>query len=46
MPDPRFTKLKDDPRFRKPRKKENKVVLDERFSAVLDKGLAKKKSRC
>ncbi|KIJ45262.1 hypothetical protein M422DRAFT_75247 [Sphaerobolus stellatus SS14] len=48
MSDPRFARIKSDPRFRKPRKKENKVVVDDRFKSVFEnddtkgKGKAKK----
>ncbi|KAF9535416.1 hypothetical protein CPB83DRAFT_9601 [Crepidotus variabilis] len=34
MSDPRFEKLKSDPRFRRPKTKQNKVVIDERFKNV------------
>ncbi|KIY52641.1 hypothetical protein FISHEDRAFT_34879 [Fistulina hepatica ATCC 64428] len=37
MSDPRFARLKSDPRFRKLRKKETKVVVDERFKSVFQK---------
>ncbi|QRV76084.1 pre-rRNA-processing protein ESF1 [Ceratobasidium sp. AG-Ba] len=36
MSDPRFARLKNDPRFRKPRKTQNKVVVDQRFKSLLD----------
>jgi len=42
MSDPRFTKLKTDPRFRRIRRKESKVVVDERFKSVFDEGKGKK----
>lgn len=32
----RFARLKTDPRFRRPRKKEAKVVVDERFKSIFD----------
>ncbi|CAE7149382.1 unnamed protein product [Rhizoctonia solani] len=35
MSDPRFARLKSDPRFRKPRKSKNKVVVDSRFKSLL-----------
>ncbi|KAJ2928948.1 hypothetical protein H1R20_g8135, partial [Candolleomyces eurysporus] len=35
MSDPRFARLKTDPRFRRPKKRQNKVVVDERFKSVL-----------
>ncbi|PPR05690.1 hypothetical protein CVT26_008931 [Gymnopilus dilepis] len=34
MSDPRFARLKSDPRFRRPKKKSQKVVIDERFKSV------------
>jgi hypothetical protein len=36
MSDPRFARFKTDPRFRKPRKKSNKVVVDDRFKSIFD----------
>ncbi|QRV90901.1 pre-rRNA-processing protein ESF1 [Ceratobasidium sp. AG-Ba] len=36
MSDPRFARLKNDPRFRKPRRTQNKVVVDQRFKSLLD----------
>ncbi|KAF8525159.1 hypothetical protein BU17DRAFT_62867 [Hysterangium stoloniferum] len=38
MSDPRFARLKTDPRFRKPRKKNKKVVIDDRFKSIFDEG--------
>lgn len=38
MSDPRFARLKSDPRFRRPRKKQSKVVIDDRFKHVLVAG--------
>ncbi|KAL5641478.1 hypothetical protein ACGC1H_001831 [Rhizoctonia solani] len=35
MPDPRFARLKSDPRFRKPKRTRNKVVVDSRFKSLL-----------
>ncbi|KAJ1311663.1 hypothetical protein OPQ81_010138 [Rhizoctonia solani] len=35
MSDPRFTRLKSDPRFRKPRRAKSKVVIDSRFKSLL-----------
>ena len=35
--DPRFARLKSDPRFRRPKKKLTKVVVDERFKSVFAK---------
>ena len=37
MSDPRFARLKSDPRFRRPKKKLAKVVVDERFKSVFAK---------
>ena len=36
MSDPRFARLKTDPRFRRPKKHHSKVVVDERFKGILD----------
>ncbi|KAF8605052.1 hypothetical protein BDV93DRAFT_537547 [Ceratobasidium sp. AG-I] len=47
MSDPRFARLKTDPRFRKPKKAQNKIVVDDRFKSLLgeedtgDKGKGK-----
>ncbi|CAE6506694.1 unnamed protein product [Rhizoctonia solani] len=35
MSDPRFARLKTDPRFRKPKRARNKVVVDSRFKSLL-----------
>ncbi|KAG8763745.1 pre-rRNA-processing protein esf1, partial [Ceratobasidium sp. 423] len=35
MSDPRFVRLKSDPRFRKPKRTKNKVVVDSRFKSLL-----------
>ena len=45
MSDPRFARLKNDPRFRRIRKKEDKVVVDERFKDIFDDGKGKKKGK-
>ncbi|KAG9309208.1 hypothetical protein JVU11DRAFT_10922 [Chiua virens] len=46
MSDPRFASLKTDPRFRRPKKSQSKVVLDDRFKDLLgDEKKGKKKSR-
>ncbi|KAL5495378.1 ESF1 [Sanghuangporus weigelae] len=46
MSDPRFTRLRTDPRFRRPKKNKQKVVVDERFKAIFeDDGSKKKKSK-
>jgi len=37
MPDPRFVRLRSDPRFRSLRKHKNKVVVDSRFSSVFSR---------
>ncbi|KAF9015108.1 hypothetical protein BDQ17DRAFT_1340497 [Cyathus striatus] len=42
MSDPRFARLKTDPRFRRPKKNQSKVVVDERFKGVFQ---AEKKSK-
>ncbi|KAF9453871.1 hypothetical protein P691DRAFT_771161 [Macrolepiota fuliginosa MF-IS2] len=42
MSDPRFTRLKTDPRFRLPKKKQQKVVVDERFKSVFEQTKDKK----
>lgn len=42
MSDPRFVRLTSDPRFRRPRKKESKVVVDERFKGVFAEEKKKK----
>ncbi|KAG6851173.1 hypothetical protein H0H93_015183 [Arthromyces matolae] len=34
MSDPRFSRLKSDPRFRRPKKKQAKVLIDDRFKSV------------
>ncbi|KAI0082298.1 hypothetical protein K474DRAFT_1655677 [Panus rudis PR-1116 ss-1] len=43
MSDPRFARLKTDPRFRPIRKKESKVVVDDRFKSIFDAGKKQKK---
>ena len=45
MSDPRFARLKSDPRFRRIRKKEAKVVVDERFKSIFGDGKGKKKKK-
>ncbi|KAH7882945.1 hypothetical protein F5I97DRAFT_1930559 [Phlebopus sp. FC_14] len=35
MSDPRFSRLRTDPRFRRPRKYQSKIVVDERFKDIL-----------
>ncbi|KXN90081.1 Pre-rRNA-processing protein ESF1 [Leucoagaricus sp. SymC.cos] len=42
MSDPRFSRLQTDPRFRRPKKKQQKVVIDERFKSVFDQLKGKK----
>ena len=44
MPDPRFARLRSDPRFRSLKKHENKVVVDSRFSSVFSKPKKQTKS--
>lgn len=41
MSDPRFARLKSDPRFRRPQTKTNKVVIDDRFKSVFAKDKTK-----
>jgi hypothetical protein len=36
MADPRFARLRTDPRFRKPKNSHNKIVIDERFKSIFD----------
>jgi hypothetical protein len=43
MSDPRFAKLKTDPRFRRPKKHRTKVVVDERFKEIFHDGKTKSK---
>jgi hypothetical protein len=43
MPDPRFARLRSDPRFRSLKKHKNKVAVDSRFSSVFSR--AKKESQ-
>jgi hypothetical protein len=43
MPDPRFTRLRSDPRFRTLKKHKNKVAVDSRFNSVFSRD--KKKSQ-
>ena len=47
MSDPRFTRFKTDPRFRKIKKNDHKVVVDERFKSLFkeDKKSKKQKSK-
>ncbi|KAF8168159.1 hypothetical protein B0H34DRAFT_792796 [Crassisporium funariophilum] len=45
MSDPRFARLKSDPRFRRPKKKHAKVVVDERFKSVFAQEKKKKPAR-
>ncbi|KAG2140964.1 uncharacterized protein EDB93DRAFT_650462 [Suillus bovinus] len=45
MSDPRFARLKTDPRFRRPKKHISKVVVDERFKGIFDEDKAGKKSK-
>ena len=45
MSDPRFARFKSDPRFRKPKRSSQKVVVDDRFKSVFEtQGKKKKKS--
>ena len=43
MSDPRFARLKSDPRFRKPKKHQFKVVVDDRFKGILQDDKKSKK---
>ncbi|KAF9651854.1 hypothetical protein BDM02DRAFT_3202011 [Thelephora ganbajun] len=47
MSDPRFARFKTDPRFRKIKKNDHKVVVDERFKSIFqeDKKTKKRKSK-
>ena len=47
MSDPRFARLKTDPRFRKIRKNDHKIAVDERFKSIFqdDKKSKNKKSK-
>ncbi|KAK1229687.1 pre-rRNA-processing protein esf1 [Marasmius sp. AFHP31] len=45
MSDPRFSRLKTDPRFRRPKKHQAKVVVDERFKSVFDPQKSKGKKK-
>ncbi|KAG6912008.1 hypothetical protein DXG01_000256 [Tephrocybe rancida] len=45
MSDPRFARLKSDPRFRRPKKKQAKVLIDDRFQSVFASEKAKKSGR-
>jgi len=41
MPDPRFTRLRSDPRFRTLKRHKNKVAVDSRFSSVFSRAKGK-----
>jgi len=43
MSDPRFARLRTDPRFRRPKKHQSKVVIDERFQQIFEDGKTKGK---
>ncbi|KAH7910970.1 hypothetical protein BJ138DRAFT_1113622 [Hygrophoropsis aurantiaca] len=45
MSDPRFLRLKTDPRFRRPKKQNSKVVVDDRFKSVFDTDSKKEKGK-
>ncbi|KAG8908098.1 pre-rRNA-processing protein esf1 [Tulasnella sp. 403] len=45
MPDARFARLRTDPRFRKPRKDQHKVVVDERFKSLFTEPKGKGKGK-
>ncbi|KAJ3799910.1 hypothetical protein GGU11DRAFT_678391 [Lentinula aff. detonsa] len=42
MSDPRFARLKSDPRFRRPKKQQSKIVVDDRFKSVFAPSKSKK----
>ncbi|GLB36099.1 putative NUC153 domain containing protein [Lyophyllum shimeji] len=44
MSDARFARLKTDPRFRRPRKKNTKVVIDDRFKSILSEEKSSRKT--
>ena len=45
MSDPRFTRLKTDPRFRRPKKNQSKIVVDDRFKQVFQDDKERKGKR-
>ncbi|KAG8930677.1 pre-rRNA-processing protein esf1 [Tulasnella sp. 417] len=45
MSDPRFSRIKTDPRFKRPRKDQHKVVVDERFKSIFENGKGKGKNK-
>lgn len=45
MTDPRFARLRTDPRFRKPKKNETKVVVDDRFKFIFEDDKKGKKGK-
>lgn len=45
MSDPRFSRLKTDPRFRRIKKKDAKVVVDDRFKSIFDEPKGGKKQK-
>ncbi|KIO24873.1 hypothetical protein M407DRAFT_211781 [Tulasnella calospora MUT 4182] len=45
MSDPRFARIKTDPRFKRPRKDQHKVVVDERFKSIFENGKGKGKNK-
>jgi len=45
MADPRFARFKTDPRFRKIKKNDHKVVVDERFKSLFEDDNKSKKQK-
>lgn len=45
MSDPRFARLQTDPRFRRPKQKQLKTEIDERFKDVLSEDFGKVKGK-
>lgn len=45
MSDPRFARLRTDPRFRRIHKKDAKVVVDDRFASLFDDDTKSKKKQ-
>lgn len=45
MSDPRFSRLQTDPRFRRPKQKQLKTEIDERFKDVLSEDFGKVKGK-
>lgn len=43
MSDPRFSRIKTDPRFRRPKNKQRKVLIDDRFKSLFQQSNRKDK---